>query len=269
MNGIKEISYIAQNIGYFPQLNVSHGFSWGKEAGNMSFSYGDRVEVFQRVIRFFSKLNMGFVKDSVSINPEHKDKILLINKEVVSKLRPTRVGKIVNCDAVFIIDKEITVTVKAGDCQVFYIQGEDANKKQFVGLVHAGWRGVSAMLPYKSIDYAIKILGAKKETLKIFMMPSIKKEHRTMEHFNDINNEISHWGNFIKKKNSLYHTDEFGFAVKQIIDGGVLDKNIFFYDIDNYIAAQKGESFSQKLFVNETRLGKSHKEGRFIVAIRS
>ncbi len=175
MNGIKEISYIAQNIGYFPQLNVSHGFSWGKEAGNMSFSYGDRVEVFQRVIRFFSKLNMGFVKDSVSINPEHKDKILLINKEVVSKLRLTRVGKIVNCDAVFIIDKNITVTVKAGDCQVFYIQGEDANKKQFVGLVHAGWRGVSAMLPYKSIDYAIKILGAKKKRSKYLCYHQSKK----------------------------------------------------------------------------------------------
>lgn len=269
MNKHHEIIYKNQNIGYFPEFCTNHGFSWGKGAENMSFSYDDKTLVYPRISKFLNQLEMGSVRESISIIPEHNDRIVELDYPTVSKIKPSRVGRVLNSDAVFLLDKDITVTIKVGDCQTFFISGITDKSEKVLGLVHAGWVGVSKELPRKAIEYAINKLGAREDSLKVFIVPTIKAQHRTMEHFDRIDSEIEHWGDFIKKDGDIYHADSFGFAIQQIKDAGIQDENITVYDIDNYVAAQECLSFSQKLYVDESRDGKESRQGRFIVAVRS
>lgn len=266
---LHHIEYRHQNIGFFPGFSKNHGFSWGKDAGNMSFSYGEKTEVFPRITNFLNNLEMGSVIESISITPEHSDRIIDLDYPTVSKIKPSRVGRILNCDAVFLLDKDISVTIKVGDCQTFYISGITDKGKKVLGLVHAGWVGVSIELPRKAIEHAINNLGARKESLKVFMVPTIKKGHRTMEHFDRVNGEIENWGDFIQKDGELYHVDSFGFAINQMKEAGIKDENITVYDIDNYEAAKDGFSFSREFYVDEERKGSACVQGRFIVALRS
>ncbi|GAB4157474.1 MAG: hypothetical protein Fur003_1230 [Candidatus Dojkabacteria bacterium] len=270
-NDISKIEYLVPNIGYFKSLSmfIKHGFSWGKEAGNFAFTFGDKIDVYQRVNTFYKKLELGKVRDSVLIVPEHLDQIILLDEEIYNSKRGAKSGKNFHCDAIFTVMQDVTIAVKAADCDIFIIYAKNKKSQEIKGLMHAGWRGVSHMLPKKCIQFLVEKCEVNADQILVGRLPSISKKYRTHTHFEGVNWKVEHWGAFMKKERELFHLDARGFALKQVLEAGVRKENIYSYELDTYVEAKKGNTFSQKLAHELSDKGLPHVNGRYIVAIRS
>ncbi|MCA9392193.1 polyphenol oxidase family protein [candidate division WWE3 bacterium] len=268
MQSYAEIKYLKPNVGHFPTLtsSVINGFSWGKDAGNMSFTFGSVSEVLKRQQTFFNDLSLGRVRDCVTLIPEHQDRIVDLTSELKDSLKVTAVGAGIKADAIFTHLKDQTLVVKPADCTTALIYAIDSEGREVIGIVHSGWRGVDAELPKKSIQHLIDVYRVRPEDIRLSILPHIFKEHRTQETIDTYKN-LEKYGQFMEKKGELWHFDECGCALSQYQDTGVLDENIEIYNIDTYAEAEKGNTFSQKLEVNQKRQGIEPNIGRFIAVI--
>jgi copper oxidase (laccase) domain-containing protein len=262
---LKKVQFLHSNIGYFPPLQkyLAHGFSWDKGAGNMQFSLGDPVEVRASVLEFLDKLDMGGIRDSVHMIPEHGDRIMDIDKDEYTSLKQHRFGRSVRCDAVFTKLPNVTLTVKPADCTTAIVF---CKKQNIVGLIHSGRRGVEAFFPQKSINHLIDHYGCEVCDICIGIVPHLFKENRQFENIDDLDKEV--WKGFVEKKGGYFYPAETELAIKQYQDSGILDKNFFVYDVDTFAAASKGKTFSFKYHLEMKRQGKKVPEGRFMVAVR-
>lgn len=266
---LAKIHYLYPNIAYFPllQKQVRHGFSWGKEAGNMQFSFGDLVEVRMNVQKFLKKLDMGDIKDSVSMITELSDRIVDIDVKLVERLKRHRFGRGVKCDAFFTNLPNITLTVKPGDCTTAIIYALTESKDEVIGIVHTGRLSAEKELPRKAIKHLIQKYKCKKSDIKVAILPHLHKENRKFAHLDTFKN-LKVWEGFINKRGGYYYVSEEGLVISQYLDLGILKKNLQIYDIDTFVAAQRGETFSHKYHYEMEQEGKKVPIGRYIVGVR-
>ena len=264
---LNKIHFKHKNIGHIPQLDkyVNHGFSWGKEAGNMQFSTGDKVEVRQRIINFLNSQNMGDIKSSINMIPEHSDRIIDIDD--IDALKRHRFGISIHSDAVFTKLPDLTLTVKPADCTTAIIYTKNQDKEEIIGLVHSGRRGTGKELPKKAIQHLIKYYNANPRNIFVGIVPHLDKSNRKFENLNDFGN-LEVWEGFIEKKDGYYYPDESGCALDQYSNVGIPDENIYEYTVNTFTSAENGETFSHKYHVEQERKGESTEDGGFMVAVR-
>ena len=264
---IKKIHYKYPDIGYFPSLDkyLVHGFSWGKNAGNMQFSLGGPVEVRLRVQKFLDCLNIGKINDSINMIPEHSDRIIDINEKRNQSLKRHRFGRSIKCDAVFTDLPGITLTTKPGDCTTAIAFCKRENK-DVVGIIHTGRRGVEISLPRKAIKHLINNYRCDIKNIYIGIVPHLFQKNRRFENIDDLDKKI--WKGFIRKKKGYFYPGETELAIKQYLDSGILESNFFIYDVDTYKSAARGETFSYKYHLEMEKQGKKVQDGRFIVGVR-
>lgn len=264
---IKKIHYKYPNIGYFPSFKklFLHGFSWGKNSGNMQFSLGNPVDVRMNVQKFLDTLKMGKINDSVNVIPEHSDRIIDINRERYQSLKTHRFGRSIKCDAVFTDQSNITLTTKPGDCTTAIIFCKRPENKDVIGIIHTGRRGVEVSLPQKTIRHIVKQYNCHVGDIHIGIVPHLFQINRKFENVDDLDKRV--WKGFIEEKDGYFYPGETELAIKQYLDIGIKDENFYVYNVDTYEAASKGEAFSYKYHLEMSKEGKKVPEGRFIVAV--
>lgn len=72
-----EIQYLNEITGFFPDLQdrLLHGFSWGKNAGNMRVFPGNEIKARVNTQKFLNSLELGSIRDLITSSAEHKDNI--------------------------------------------------------------------------------------------------------------------------------------------------------------------------------------------------
>lgn len=266
---LKKVKYLHPNIAYFPllQKHIAHGFSWGKQAGNMQFSFGDPVEVRMNVQKFLEKLDMGDIKESVNMITELSDRIADIDEKLVESLKKHRFGRSVKCDAFFTNLQDITLMAKPGDCTTAIIYAHCREGSEVIGIVHTGRLSAGKELPRKAVKHLVKKYKCKITNIKVAILPHLHKENRRFAHLDTFKN-LKVWDGFIDKKDDYYYVSEEGLVISQYLDMGILRKNMQIYDIDTFVSAKQGETFSHKYHYEMEQEGKKVPIGRYIVGVK-
>ena len=251
-------------IGYFPSLDMKHGFSW-KSWGNMSEKWepdATKYLVEKRISDFLLVLEMNLQKDGVTIDGDG-DECFDIEKESVKDI----LGKIVNADSAFTTISGIPVMQKPADCTVSIFSAMTHDRKKVIGLSHSGRDQISKKRPTKHIKHLVEKYGCDVANIKIGITPSLLSEHHIIQ-FKDADRvlgDLNKWGKFVTKNENekVFHVDSLGFILKQYIDCGILSENIFAYSVDTYSSAKKGIGFSHRYAI-----ANNAPNGRFLVAIQ-
>src|SRR3989344_3651220 len=133
---------MAKNIVTFENLSklpIIHGFSWGREAENMSEGFDDPSIIQGRVANFLNSLNISSNLPIVRISPDnvsfHDPDILELSKEIL-KRKLSDAGEIeVGANAIFTKEKDIVLTVKPADCAICIVYAETQDGKIFIDIV--------------------------------------------------------------------------------------------------------------------------------------
>ncbi|MBU0975748.1 MAG: laccase domain-containing protein [Patescibacteria group bacterium] len=265
---LHKVKFLNSQTGFSPQLRhlINHGFSWGKESGNMDFAFGDSLGVRLRIQQFLTDLHMGSIRDSINMIPEHSDRIVDIDKTKTDRLKRHRFGKNINCDAVFTKRDNITLTTKPADCTTAFVFAQNLSKETIIGIIHSGRRGVEMKLPQKAVAHICQKYHCKSDNILLSVVPHLFQENRRFENIDDL--DASAWKGFIKKREGYFYPDETGLAIKQYLDSRISQKNLEVHNIDTFEEAHKGNTFSYKYHLEIKKKGGKAPEGRFIVAIR-
>jgi len=235
--------------------NIIHGFST-REDGNMSFLYSREQDVINNRLSFISKLDLD--KDKcVGMFVVHGTKITIVEKKMLGK-GITEYKAAIKTDGLITNKKGIYLFLLIADCLPIIIFEP---KKEVIGLVHAGWKGLHKGVVKNTVDRFKKTYNCKPENLHVVIGPSIHKESYF---FKDLKQkDDTRWKGFINKlADNKYTVDLIGFTLNQFLSQGVLEKNII---VDKNDTAKSNKFFSNYLS-NQNNL----KQGRFacLVGIR-
>ncbi len=199
--------------------SLVHGIST-KSDGNMSFNWGTKTKVVKNRKKFFKELKIPLQK-CVSMRLEHKNKIIKINLKHAGKgILTTNAPK---CDALITFEKNLFLFLLTADClPIIFFDPQ----KQLLALAHISWKNTTTLFS-KDIIKKFKKLGSNPKNIIVGVGPCIHKESYIKE------KDIPNWGKFIKKINKKsFQLDLVGYNLKQLLDFGILKKNIEISPID-------------------------------------
>lgn len=260
---LEKVLFLKNDIGYLPILQglVEHGFSWGKGSRNMSFSYGRRLEVKERINNFLRELNMPPIESTMNIAAEHGDKILDLNENNIGLMRATSVGRIYKCDAIFTKMPCIPLIIKPADCTVSIIYGIGGSGEKVIGLVHAGRRGLDLQFPFKAIAHLLKNYNCNIQSLRIGITPTITVRNHFIRSIGELT-QPDNWNGLIEERDGLLYLDFIGQILRQYSLIGLSSEQIQLYNVDTYEAAKRGDTFSHRYW----QMNEGVTNGRMIVA---
>ncbi|MFC1656522.1 polyphenol oxidase family protein [Patescibacteria group bacterium] len=214
-----------------------------KKDGNMSVNWGKKSEVIQNRLRFLKRLEIKS-ENCTGLQLEHKNKIIEIQKKHVGR-------GILNTDApvgdcLITNKKNIYLFLLTGDCLpiTFY-----DTKKKMLALAHLGWKNTDSEF-CKNIVNKFSKEGSDPKNIIVYIGPGIHKKSYIK------NKDIPNWGKFIKKLDKTnYQIDLIDYNVQQLLDCGILKKNI---EIDKNDTGK-----STKYFSHYQSKKTNKKEGRF------
>jgi copper oxidase (laccase) domain-containing protein len=260
---------IDEEVAFFPRLTgIKHGFSWGRKSENMSYSFGENTgEVHSRIIKFLSHVGMSPIEKSVTMYAEHSDGIFILTKENLATLKIKESfknsGYDATCDAILTTEPGITLIAKPGDCAISIIQAVSRSGVKIAGLVHTGTKGMLKRLASKTILMLQTDFDCDAKDIKVGITPSIRPESyfaHDRSKFGDLN--LDEWQDLVEIKEGKFHIDILGSLIKEYIQAGITDENIFAYDIDTFESSKAKEGFSHSYSFNN-----NENHGRFIVAV--
>ncbi len=161
---------------------------------------------------------LGFdLKDLVMMEQVHKDKIRFVKDEDIGRVVPGVDGLVTN-------QPKIMLGVKTADCLpiLFY----DPETK-VIGAVHAGWKGILAKIPQKTIDVMIK-MGCSPLNIIVGIGPHIGKCCYSInrERAQKFMAEFGNLKGMLRRKKGEYYLDLMVPTKNQLIDSGVGEVNI-------------------------------------------
>lgn len=173
---------------YAPALQVKggvlHGFT--RRLGGVSKPPFDalnlgwnRDEPRENVERNFCLLAQaaGFERESMAlVNYEHGDSV--VRAEVSDRGKGMGSGEFDLCDAIITDSKGITLVTLHADCMPIFLYDPAARA---VGMVHAGWKGVSMRIGAKAVRRMISVLGCRAKDLLAGLGPSISQARFEVE----------------------------------------------------------------------------------------
>ena len=127
----------------------------------MLIDYSEKIDI-KDINIFFSLSNFENTTNVVRMNQTHSSKSLFINQFS---------NEYENCDGIFTSNKNLTLEVSTADCLPIFFAD-----KNFFGVVHAGWKGLSEGIIANSIKLLIKN-GFVLDNTHILIGPSICKDH--------------------------------------------------------------------------------------------
>jgi hypothetical protein len=131
--------------------------------------------------------------------------------------------------------------------------------KESLGFVHTGWKAADMNIVSKANKRLSNLFGTKPKNLIVGIGPSARKDSFIKE--NPSQKDDPKWKGFIENVDGeRFKVDFVGLGRKQLIEAGVLEKNIFDCEID---------TFSEERFFSHARDGKLpiNKQGRFACVV--
>ena len=126
----------------------------------MLIDYSERITI-EDINIFFSFSNFENTNNVVRMNQTHSNKSIFIDQFL---------NEYENCDGIFTSNKDLILEVSTADCLPIFFAD-----KNFFGVVHAGWKGLSEGIIANSIELLIKN-GFILENTHILIGPSIRKD---------------------------------------------------------------------------------------------
>jgi YfiH family protein len=140
-----------------------HGFST-IDFGNMSYNHGQKKEVLRNRRRFSQAVGVD-PKTLVSVNQVHGKKILIVKGRAGLDQREE-----VDADGLITKRKKIGLLIKMADCLSLLLFNP---KKETIGLIHAGWKGVSLKIHLEAIEKMKQNFGCQPANIWVGIGPAI------------------------------------------------------------------------------------------------
>ncbi len=269
----RDVVFQQPGIACFPLLQhlpLAAGFSWGKDASNMSFgTQFEKVNAVKANNTFLQSLSMPTLSSAVLIDPNeaHTSEIQEISFSMLaSNTHPLVTGT----NILFTRDPGVSLLVHPGDCPCAVLFAKDTKGQSILGLLHLGRFQTDMQLPKRASIY-VESCFASLDTVSIGICPGISQKN----YFIPVSSQekdlpyAEKWGTYIslEKRNGkdVYALDLQGYIVHQFIQSGILPEHIEVYDVDTFASAEKGESFSHRY---ATSVHDPQKDGRFLIAAR-
>ncbi len=176
---------------------------------------------------FFDKYDLqnekffSLIKKSIIANQAHGNKVIYLKQRKTLKI----------CQDGIVTDKNLTIGVKTADCLPILLFD---TRKKITGAIHAGWRGLLSGIIINSIK-KISALGAESKNVTLAIGPHIRSCcYQVSEDFFDKFVTDKNKNQIIKSRQKKIYLDLEKIALLQLLDLGILKKNIDIIDICTY-----------------------------------
>ena len=131
---------------------------------------------------------------------------------------PTTRGRIAGCDALLTRQSGVALLVRTADCLPLVIADPS---RGVVGIVHAGWRGLAAELPLRTIMAFRQLYHSAPGALRVGIGPAIRSCcYEVGPEF------VARFGAFVQQRHGRWMCDLIGVAVDQLQQGGVRRRQV-------------------------------------------
>src|SRR4030042_2195605 len=236
--------------------NLFHVFSTKKD-GNMANVINGKLCNFDKVLikrqRFLSKVGVDMDK-CVCMSVNHKDGIIEADSSS-AKVSMLDYKKTVKTDGLICDKKKLYLFLLIADCLPIIIYDP---KREVIGLVHAGWKGLDKEIAEKAVKQLNDTYKSEPKDLIVAIGPFVHKS--SFVKVNPSQKDDLKWKPFIKRVglrgDFSYSVALFGLTKKQLLDAGVMDKNI----IESRVDTAKDERFFSHVRDRNLPIGE---QGRF------
>lgn len=160
---------------------------------------------------YFDKLGID-INNVVSTNLIHDTNIVVVGEKDKGQI-------ILNTDGLITDKQNIFLTVTVGDCVPIYFFDE---KKNIIGLAHAGWRGVVKNISASLVEKMANEFRSSPADISVYIGPHLQKCHFEIKE--DI---VSQFDNdFILTENGIMKVDLLAMLKEQLLSLGVKSENI-------------------------------------------
>ncbi len=222
------------------------------QMGNMSSGWGDKNEVATRVNRILNQCGID-PQNRFHMRPAHSDDVVCISGDE----KPQEII----CDGLLTKSPHVALTLCPADCLPIFLTTKN---QEFIGLVHAGWRGINKEIARKAVERIVSEYKIPAHAIYVGIGPSL---HKCCYDDNILAKKFSgdsRWLPFILKGPLGLRIDLLGHAVKQLIDCKVYPAHITVATACTCCA--KNKETGECLFFSHHRAKKNttEKEGRFL-----
>jgi YfiH family protein len=177
------------------------------------------------VKKFFDNKNFDKLKLFFS-DQIHSDKIFAIESQDDLAKFPEADGIVTNL-------KNIILAITTADCTPILFYEE---RKNVIGLCHAGWRGAHSNLMQNLINIMIQKYSCDIKNIKIQIGPNIKQNSYQVQKdfYNKWIEESKDFDRFFDKKNDGYYFNLTGAIIYKLIKIRIHSENIYNLDIDTF-----------------------------------
>ncbi len=162
-----------------------------------------------------------------TVNQVHGDRVLVIKENPGRFFQANKS----DYDAIITNRRGIVVGVLTADCLPIMILDP---RKKVVGIVHAGWRGTSLKIVLKTVMEIAGTFESLPQDLLVGLGPAIgdccyEVDRSVKSHFDTYQAGVRHFMNSGKKQKWLLNLGLLN--REQLLEAGILKKNIYFVDI--------------------------------------
>lgn len=183
----------------------------------MSLVHGDTRRALDNRRDFLAGLGIDY-RDLVCAKQVHKDGIVYIRDKDKGKGALSYDSAIADCDALFTDKKNLPLAIFTADCLSVFLYDP---KTPGIGLVHASWRSSKENIAAKTVRLMQKKFDTKAKDIYAGFGPAIRGCcYEVGEEFKD----FFHYG--LKYRSKHYYLDLAAVNKQQLLDSGVLEKNI-------------------------------------------
>lgn len=205
--------------------------------GNMKLSNNrlDNDDVPHNRIKFLEKHSI-YPQSVVSADLEHGNTVRIVTVADLGKVIP-------KCDGLITFEKNIFLSITVADCLPIVIFNQ---KKDMLCLLHAGWRGLNNKIISKALATLQNIYNIDPTELLVSIGPAIGPCHYEVN--TDLAEKFSQYSNVAIERDSKVFLDLKKIAQKQLMELGILLRNITTSDIctfcqsDIYFSHRKDQS---------------------------
>ena len=167
-------------------------------------------------------------KKIISPRQTHTNNVVVIDEENID-------SELQDVDGVITRLKGVALTIATADCQSIILYDK---KNEVIGNIHSGWKGTLNKILGNAIKLMIEEYSSNVEDIIVCIGPSILEccfevdkdvVEMFLNNFNDID-EFIKLGD-IKEDKQKYYIDTIGINKKELINLGVLEKNIYLSNI--------------------------------------
>ena len=192
--------------------NLIHGFST-REFGSM------------RPCQDGSEISLESFSKSLKINPQKIVSMHQVHSNNIAWVNYKDKGRRVDqTDGIFTSEKDLFLSILSGDCMPIFIYD---TQKKYVGVVHAGWRGIYNEILIKAIE-ELKAKGSETDDLIIGIGPCIRSccYNVSKERTDMFTDKFPKAQSFLENRKGKIFLDLVSIAKYQLQEAGIPAENI-------------------------------------------